>query len=280
MEGFKESARKFTEHDLIRAHVTLPKFPELRSRVLAAFLKYAMEKAPHPKLQEAIGLAASLMQFGLDTHELVDGSGETRRRQMTVLAGDYFSSRFYQLLAQAGSVQTIGLISQAVCEVNRLKVNMYMKAKRLLLTAEEYLRTRVDMDTVIFAAFAPWMDAAHRSVCPAVLRAFTECELLADEIESLPPRSGARGWAYWFVLEHGTEEEAEFLMRGKPDDASWQKILLKYNLIGRLTDRLESKIAELKTQLRSIGSDKLAEELHRLAEPLIASRQPSAAPEI
>jgi len=280
MEGFKESARKYTEHELIRAHVTLPKFPELRSRVLAAFLKYAAEHAPHPKLQEAIGLAVSLMQHGLDTHELVEPGGDNRRRQMAVLAGDYFSSRFYQLMSQEGSVQTIRLISQAVCEVNRLKVNMYMKAKRLLLTAEEYLRTRVDMDTLLFTAFTPWLDAAHRKACPAVLRAFAECELLADELERLPPHAGNKGWAYWFVLEHGTAEEAELVMRGKPDDARWQKILLKYNLIGRLTDRWEARVAELNSLLRSLGSDKLAEELHRLAEPRFAARQATAAPEI
>lgn len=268
------------EHDLIDEHAALPEFPELRSRVLGAFLKYAMEKAPHPKLQEAIGLSVSLMQHGLDTHELVDGRGETKRRQMTVLAGDYFSSRFYQLLSQAGSIQTIGLVSQAVCEVNRLKMNLYVKTKRLLLTAEEYVRTSVDINTHLFASFASWMDGVYRKTCPAVLRTIAECELIAGELGGLRPNPLKGGWAYWFVMEHGTAEEIDLLLRGKLDDSRWQTVLLKYNIAGRLTDLWETNIAELKRLLRSIGSDKLAEELHRLAEPLLAHRQPSAAHDI
>ncbi|HZG57468.1 heptaprenyl diphosphate synthase component 1 [Paenibacillus sp.] len=280
MDGIKESARKYTEHDLINAHAQLPEFPELRSRALTAFLKYATSTAPHPKLQEAIALAVSLMQHGLDTHELVDGGGEPRRRQMTVLAGDYFSSRFYQLLSQAESVQAIGLVSQAVCEVNRLKMNVYLKAKRLLLTAEEYVRSTVDINTHLFLTFGSWMDEVYRKSCPAVLRAMAECELIAGELGRLRPDGAANGWAYWYVVENGTAEEVELLVKGKLDASRWQALLLKYNLIGRLTDRWETSLAELRSLLRTVGSDKLAEELQRLAEPLFALRQPTRAREI
>src|SRR5690606_29536259 len=127
MDGLRETANKYTEYDLISAYTQLPEYPVLRTNVLSAFLRYASEKALHPKLQESIGLAVSLMQHGLDTHEPVEDKGETRRRQMTVLAGDYFSSRFYQLLSQAESVQSILLVSQAVCDVNRTKMRLYTR---------------------------------------------------------------------------------------------------------------------------------------------------------
>jgi len=280
MDGLKETAKKYTEHDLISTHTKLPEFPELRSNVLTAFLRYATEKAPHPKLQEAISLAVSLMQHGLDTHELVDGKGETRRRQMTVLAGDYFSSRFYQLLSQAESVQTIGLVSQAVCEVNRLKMNAYLKAKRLLLTAEEYVRTTVDINTHLFVSFASWMDAVYRKTCPAILRTIAECELIASELGRMRPDNLKNGWAYWYVVENGTKEEVDLFVGGKLDETRLQSVLIKYNVIGRLTDRWETKIVELRQLLRSVGSDKLAEELHRLAEPLLAHGQTFKAQEI
>ena len=42
-----------------------------------------------------------------------------RSRQLKVLAGDYFSSRFYHLLAQAGQIEMIKQLSNAICEVNR-----------------------------------------------------------------------------------------------------------------------------------------------------------------
>lgn len=280
MDGLKETANKYTEHDLISAHTRLPEFPELRTNVLSAFLRHASEKAAHPKLQEAIGLAVSLMQHGLDTHELVDGKGEARRRQMTVLAGDYFSSRFYQLLSQAESIQTIGLVSQAVCDVNRYKMNLYMKAKRLLLTAEEYVRASVDIHSHLFATFASWMDGIYRKTCPAILRAIAECELIARELTRTRPDNVKESWVYWFVLENGTKEEIEWLMNGRIDESLLQSLLLKYNLIGKLTDMYETKILELRNLLHTIGSDKLAEELHRLFQPLLAQRKISRMQEI
>ncbi|MCI3920281.1 heptaprenyl diphosphate synthase component 1 [Paenibacillus sp. TRM 82003] len=274
MDVWTESVRKYTEHDLISAHTKLPEFPELRTNVLRAFLRYAAEFAPNPKLQEAITLAVSLMQHGLDTHELVDGKEEAKERQMTVLAGDYFSSRFYQLLSQAESVHAIRTVSQAVCEVNRIKMNLYTKAKRLLLTAEEYARDTVEINTHLFCSFASWMDGVLRKTCPAVLRTIAECELIARELTRTRPDNVKNGWTYWYVLQHGTAEEIDLLVRGKIDENRLQSVLLKYNTIGRLTDMWETKLVELQALLRAVGSDKLRDELLRAAEPLLV--RPSA----
>jgi len=280
MDGWTDTARKYTEHDLISAHTSLPEFPELRTNVLRAFLRYGAEKAAHPKLQEAVTLAVSLMQHGLDTHELVNGKEEMLRRQMTVLAGDYFSSRFYQLLSQVGSIQSIGLLSQAVCDVNRLKMNVYTKAKRLLLTGEEYVRCTVDINSHLFVAFAGWMDGVYQKACPPILRAIAECELIARELVRTRPDNVKDGWAYWYVLQHGTPEEVELFVKGKLDEGKLQSVLLKYNVTGKLTDMWESKVEELKQLFRSLGSDKLTDELHRLAEPLLSHRLQIRAQEI
>lgn len=270
MDVWTESVRKYTEHDLISAHTKLPELPELRTNVLRAFLRYAAEFAPNPKLQEAVTLAVSLMQHGLDTHELVNGKEEARERQMTVLAGDYFSSRFYQLLSQAESVQAIRTVSHAVCEVNRIKMSLYTRAKRLLLTAEEYARDTVEINTHLFCSFASWMDGVFRKSCPAVLRTIAEIELIGRELTRTRPDNVRNGWTYWYVLQNGTPEEIDLFVRGKIDEGRLQTVLLKYNAIGRLTDMWETKLAELQSLLRSVGSDKLRDELLRITEPLLA----------
>jgi heptaprenyl diphosphate synthase len=275
MDRWTASVKKYTEYDLISAHTRLPDYPELRTNVLRAFLRYATDIATQPKLQEAISLAVSLMQHGLDTHELVNGKEEARERQMTVLAGDYFSSRFYQLLSQVESIQTISLVSQAVCEVNRVKMNVYSKAKRLLLTAEDYLRCTVDIHTHLFLPFTSWMDDVYRMSCPAVLRMIAECEIIARELTRIHPDRVKEGWAYWYVIQNGTPDEIDGLVRGKMDESKLQSVMLKYNIAGKLTDRWETNIAELRSLLRTIGSDKLADELHRLVEPLLTIRKTS-----
>ena len=65
------------------------------------------------RTSELFTLATSLVQLGLDTHDLVTASNDVkekkaaRSRQLKVLAGDYFSARFYHLLAQAGQIDMI-----------------------------------------------------------------------------------------------------------------------------------------------------------------------------
>jgi len=272
MDGMAAAAKKYTDHDMIRKHTVLPDYPELRASVLRAFLRHGTGAAASPNLLETIAMAVSLAQYGLDTHELVDGKGELRRRQMTVLAGDYFSSRFYQLLSQAGNVASIRLLSQSICEVNRLKMALYAKMKRLLLTAEEYLRSMVDINTHLFVAFASWMDGVCRKACPAVLRAIAECELIAREFGRTRPETVEQGWAFWYILQHGTPEEAEWLAGGAVDPGRLQALLNKYNVRGVLADLWEEKLEELRAVLKTIQSDKLAEELTHLVQPLFAFR--------
>lgn len=250
--------------------------------MLHAFLRFgaAQGKAPSAKLSEAVSLAVSLMQHGLDTHALVEGKGEAIKRQMMVLAGDYFSSRFYQLLSQVGNIQAIGIVSQAVSEVNRIKMNLYSRAKKLMLTAEEYIRDTVEINTHLFVSFTSWMDAMYRKSCPAIFRTFAECELLATELTRTSPQRVKNSWAYWFILEHGTPEEIDVMVSETIDESRLQSILLKYNIIGRLTDQWETKAAELHQLLRDMNSDKLAEELIRLTEPIFAGCKAIEAQEI
>ena len=48
-------------------------------------------------------LSTMLIQIALDTHEHISNeSVEEKNRQLTVLAGDYFSGLYYKLLADIG----------------------------------------------------------------------------------------------------------------------------------------------------------------------------------
>src|SRR5262245_61503284 len=124
-----EMAKKYVEYDMIQAHTELPEFPESRIRLLFTFLANQRTPLIHSELYS---LVVSLVQFGMDTHDMIDsesgrlGEKDMRSRQLKVLAGDYYSSRFYQLLAQAGQVEMIRRISNGVTEVNKLKVSLYM----------------------------------------------------------------------------------------------------------------------------------------------------------
>ena len=113
-----------------------------------------------------------------------------RSRQLKVLAGDYFSSRFYHLLAQAGQIDMIKQLSNAICEVNRLKMNMYMKMKQLKLTAEDYIHQTVEIKSQLFLSFSEFMSEVYDQAWPDILRSYTRCEVLFRR--NFPLESGCR----------------------------------------------------------------------------------------
>lgn len=72
-------------------------------------------------------VAVTLLQMGLDTHEQITLAEKLEadamlRRQLRVLAGDYYSSLFYQLLAKEGEMAGIQRLAQAIGEINEAKM--------------------------------------------------------------------------------------------------------------------------------------------------------------
>ena len=71
-------------------------------------------------------LSTMLIQIALDTHEhIIHSSEEEKSRQLTVLAGDYFSGLYYKLLADSEDIAMIRVLSDGVKEVNEHKVSVY-----------------------------------------------------------------------------------------------------------------------------------------------------------
>lgn len=277
MAGYETVARKYMTHDMIEKHTSLPDYPELRTRLFRAFLNQGFRTSSgEAKGTEAIALAVSLAQLGLDTHELVDGNGETRKRQMTVLAGDYFSSRFYQALSLTEDVRSISLISQSICEVNRMKMNLYSSAKKLLITAEQYVREMVEVRSHLYLAFTSWMDEVCRKAWPALLRTVSECELIAAELGRDRPDNVKHSWAFWYVIQHGTNEEVQGLVSGTLDAERLAALWKKYEIRFQLFRMCDEKLEEMKKLIAACRSDGVPDELLQLVEPLFQGARQQA----
>ncbi|UKS30605.1 heptaprenyl diphosphate synthase component 1 [Paenibacillus sp. HWE-109] len=268
-----EIAKQYTEYDMIQIHTDLPDFPELRTRLLFAFLNGNSKLS---KLSELYTLATSLVQLGLDTHDMVTASNDikekkaARSRQLKVLAGDYFSSRFYHLLAQAGQIEMIKQLSDAICEVNRLKMNVYIKMKQLKLSAEDYVHQSVEIKSQLFLSFSDLMSGAYDQAWPDIFRSYAKCEMIFEEIFRVDSVDNFRwSWGFWHILQTGSKEERKQLQAEDSDQAKVRTLLHKYNIKSQLYNMLDAHTKQLQTMVQQLDSDKLISELFHIGEPFL-----------
>ncbi|WP_316570043.1 heptaprenyl diphosphate synthase component 1 [Neobacillus sp. YIM B06451] len=80
--------------------------------------------------RENYALTATLVQIALDIHEHVTNSQSlagTKERQLTVLAGDYYSGLYYKHLAESDDILMIRSLSRGIKKVNEHKTLLYQK---------------------------------------------------------------------------------------------------------------------------------------------------------
>ena len=129
-EEIKQIKERF--HDRVK-HPYITKF--LEAPILdedRLFLLYSMleeKKLPKTNLNEYI-ITTLLVQAALDTHETVSISNVSsdkvkKERQLSVLAGDYYSSLYYFLLAKINDISMIRLLANSIQEINESKMSFY-----------------------------------------------------------------------------------------------------------------------------------------------------------
>ncbi len=121
-------------------------------------------------------LAAMLLVYhGLALHEDVaeDSANQSRRGRLTILGGDYYSSLFYRLLAEAGRVDLVSRFSEAVVKINIAKTSLHESRDDGSYRPEHYICDVMIVQGALLqalrAAFAP--DAATAALLDAALRA-------------------------------------------------------------------------------------------------------------
>lgn len=108
-------------------HLRSSEVPTFFTRILY----YMMRSRSVSKEQIRLyAVATTLIQMALNVHETVSTDkevtgAEMHFRQLSVLAGDYYSGLFYRNLAEAGEVAGIACLSGAICDVNEAKMDLY-----------------------------------------------------------------------------------------------------------------------------------------------------------
>ncbi|WP_379129179.1 heptaprenyl diphosphate synthase component 1 [Paenibacillus sp. sgz500958] len=259
-------AKPYTDYDMIQRHAELPPFPDVRGTLLYIFLNHGTTAIQ--RNSELFTLVTALVQMGLDTHEDIErsagdpGGDLMRSRQLKVLAGDYFSSWFYQLLAKHGEIEMVGTLSTAIAEVNVMKANLFSRMRGMLLSAEQYLRHTVQLNMRLFLSFTPMIQEPLVDLWHNLLREFSECETVALELRrNGEPTAALDGYCYWHLLESAAEEEKQQLRERNMDLKEWKKLNMKYRCESILRDKLHKSVESIQGLLQGIKDESLIKEL-------------------
>lgn len=279
-DRIQQLAQKYMQYPMIQAHTKLPELSHLRLRLLYEGLQ---EHSNHKDQGELYTLATALVQLGMDTHDGIDTrlerrtEQEMRTRQIRVLSGDYFSALFYQLLAKAGHVELITELSRGVCEVNRLKIDHYLRMKQFKLLSEDYIEQMVSIRSELFQMYDRYLNGSFAAQWPELLRNVSRCELLIEEAERTQAASGfERSWAFWYVMDACTDTERQKLQSDA--EQHWNEELMhKYNVREQLRSKLKLAAASFHALSARVGLDELYGDIKESIDKAIASLEASGA---
>ncbi|WP_180316673.1 heptaprenyl diphosphate synthase component 1 [Shouchella shacheensis] len=137
----KERFSSLVHHEYLHTYIddTCPDEEELWL-TYSIFLKgTSIERA------SAITLAAGFVHAGLDIHARVslhnsEDDASRKKRQLNVLAGDFYSALYYQSLASVNAVDMIELYGSTIQEIHEQKMSVYVSEQRPFAEALEIAR--------------------------------------------------------------------------------------------------------------------------------------------
>lgn len=271
-------ARKYTDYDMIQRHTELPTFPNSRVQLLYTFLNQGQRHSVEDS--ELFSLVTALVQMGLDTHEMIDvqeenlGEQDMRSRQLKVLGGDFFSSRFYQLLAQAGQISVIASLSDGICRLNERKMSLYDRMKKGKVSSEEYVQESVQLKKQLFLSFHNMISEELAELYNQFLTSFSLLDTLVEEMEAAKDVECSKSrFAYLQVYENENSDVRSALAKGIVVQSEWNELISKHRTIEVLTKMIDQSVQSVQGLLENHVHDQvLREELMTLLEPYFVHR--------
>lgn len=128
IDQVKERILQKISHTYLFQHIQKPVIDDERLLLILSILQ---EAKLSDKDIEKYTITTMLIQIALDTHELITNEScdkdLEKNRQLTVLAGDFYSGHYFQLLAEAEDIHMIKILAEAIKEINEQKIFLYQK---------------------------------------------------------------------------------------------------------------------------------------------------------
>ncbi len=155
----KEQFIEKTNDSFVQSIINHPAFNEEAAYILTACL--VSKGFPEEEIQYKI-LATLLIQTALNTHDQVGNEDELQpliNKQLTVLAGDFYSGLYYKILADQNDIGFIRMIAKGTQEVNENKIRFIQMDYNHIDEFIDIIRnieTSIAQKVCDFVQAAPW----------------------------------------------------------------------------------------------------------------------------
>lgn len=159
--GIKEKLMEKLRHPYFINYIEEPFIDEEKIALLYGALKNANL---HIEQIEHYVVTIMLVQIALDTHERVSNkAGEEeiefhKCRQLTVLAGDYYSGLYYYLLSMNRDIVLIRALAEGIKEINEHKIMLYQKAHE---TTDDIMKSVVAIESALLQKTCDHFHLSH-----------------------------------------------------------------------------------------------------------------------
>lgn len=142
IDQLKNQIHKQIHHSFLKSVVDIPVLDD--EKLIMLYHMFQESDCPSEQINTNI-VSVMLVQAALDTHDSVsvgplEDEKEKKSQQLTVLAGDYYSGLYYNLLANNKDVSFIRHLSVAIGIINEHKMYLYINENQTVEKAFENLR--------------------------------------------------------------------------------------------------------------------------------------------
>ncbi|TSB46906.1 heptaprenyl diphosphate synthase component 1 [Alkalicoccobacillus porphyridii] len=214
-----EKFNRLTYHPFLNDYIPEVGIDEGKCKLFYAALA---KKVPKEEAS-VVTLCVMLVQAALDVHEQVslhevDSDTARKHRQLRVLVGDFYSSLYYYLLAEADRVPLTRIFSFTLQEINEMKMEVYSTSSD---SYEDIANKLVFIESILYEKILEEYNL--QELKPFFQLSFYYHRFMAE-------------WNYWSQGQNSTL--MSLLINSSGSDSAWQRIHHKQEQLRKEIDQL------------------------------------------
>jgi len=278
MDDILLEIKELSRNMFIERYVNVPKASILRLKLLNIFLHYA---AVPQHVRKIYGVTTGLIQLGLDIHETISVEKETnvnqvRNRQLSILAGDYYSSQYYFLLSKNNMFNEVKKLAKGIRNINIAKMMLYTgNSGQGFDSIQEFSDLVKIRESNLYVQFLDVLQSdKENSLWKVILENMIFLYYLNDDLQTKNMEMDR--FSYYLVNYFASVKERKEIQKtdsSTEKHVKLKKLVHKYNIQRKIEDIIQKLYIDLNQLINQLEDSLIKKELLSILHQHNQSRQ-------